>query len=116
LPADRNGPPAGEKTWQYTSVTEPLRRWFCCYWPAAQPVRRTVIPSTGTTSTRKLPNTTPISSAWTPSNPPGNESRIARYVKDVLEREGVTAQLFALDAARANVKLDRDVIFLAEAG
>ena len=37
------------------------------------------------------------------TNPPGNESRIARYVKDVLDREGVTAQIFTLDPERANV-------------
>jgi len=37
------------------------------------------------------------------SNPPGNETRVATYVKSVLEREGIPAQLFALDPARANV-------------
>lgn len=37
------------------------------------------------------------------SNPPGNETRIAVYVKSVLEREGIPAQLFALEPARANV-------------
>ncbi len=37
------------------------------------------------------------------SNPPGNETRVATYVKSALEREGIPAQLFALDPARANV-------------
>ena len=37
------------------------------------------------------------------SNPPGNESRVADYVKSVLDREGVPAQLLALDPARANL-------------
>jgi acetylornithine deacetylase/succinyl-diaminopimelate desuccinylase-like protein len=37
------------------------------------------------------------------SNPPGNETRVAAYVKSVLDREGIPAQLFALDPARANV-------------
>src|SRR5579872_1063686 len=37
------------------------------------------------------------------SNPPGNESNVANYVKSVLDREGIPAQLFALDPARANV-------------
>jgi len=37
------------------------------------------------------------------TNPPGNETRVATYVKSVLDREGIPAQLFALDPARANV-------------
>jgi acetylornithine deacetylase/succinyl-diaminopimelate desuccinylase-like protein len=37
------------------------------------------------------------------SNPPGNETQVASYVKSVLDREGIPAQLFALDPARANV-------------
>ena len=37
------------------------------------------------------------------SNPPGNETRAAEYVKGVLEREGVAAKLFALEPARANL-------------
>ena len=37
------------------------------------------------------------------SNPPGNETQVASYVKSVLDREGISAQLFALDPARANV-------------
>jgi len=32
----------------------------------------------------------------------GNESKIVRYVKDVRDREGVTAQLFDLDPERAH--------------
>ena len=37
------------------------------------------------------------------SNPPGNETQVASYVKSVLDREGIPAQLFALDPVRANV-------------
>ena len=37
------------------------------------------------------------------SNPPGNETRAAEYVKQVLDREGIPAQLIARDPARANV-------------
>jgi len=37
------------------------------------------------------------------SNPPGSETRVATYVKSVLDREGIPAQLFSLDPARANV-------------
>src|SRR4029077_18945208 len=37
------------------------------------------------------------------SNPPGNETRVASYVKSVLDREGIPAELFALDPTRANV-------------
>ncbi|MBZ5591403.1 MAG: M20/M25/M40 family metallo-hydrolase [Acidobacteriia bacterium] len=37
------------------------------------------------------------------SNPPGNESQVAGYVKSVLEREGIPAQLFALEPTRASV-------------
>jgi acetylornithine deacetylase/succinyl-diaminopimelate desuccinylase-like protein len=36
-------------------------------------------------------------------NPPGNETTAAQYVKDVLEREGIPAQLVATDPKRANV-------------
>jgi acetylornithine deacetylase/succinyl-diaminopimelate desuccinylase-like protein len=36
-------------------------------------------------------------------NPPGNETAAAQYVKDVLEREGIPAQLVASDPKRANV-------------
>src|SRR5262245_15105200 len=37
------------------------------------------------------------------SNPPGNESLAAQYVKGVLDREGIPAQLVAGDPKRANV-------------
>src|SRR4029453_8840855 len=37
------------------------------------------------------------------SNPPGNESLAAQYVKEVLEREGIPAQILASDPKRANV-------------
>jgi len=37
------------------------------------------------------------------SNPPGNETRAAEYVKGVLEREGIPAKLLALDPKRANL-------------
>ena len=37
------------------------------------------------------------------SNPPGNETRAAEYVKKVLEREGIPASLFALQPERANL-------------
>ena len=37
------------------------------------------------------------------SSPPGNETQVASYVKSVLDRAGIAAQLFALDPARANV-------------
>ena len=37
------------------------------------------------------------------SNPPGNETKVARYLKTVLEREGIKADLFAADPARANL-------------
>ncbi len=37
------------------------------------------------------------------TNPPGNETRAAEYVKAVLEANGIPAKLYALDPARANV-------------
>jgi acetylornithine deacetylase/succinyl-diaminopimelate desuccinylase-like protein len=37
------------------------------------------------------------------SNPPGNETKAAKYVLGVLEREGIQARLFAKDPDRANV-------------
>ena len=37
------------------------------------------------------------------SNPPGNETQAAEYVKGVLEREGISAELLALDPKRANL-------------
>jgi len=37
------------------------------------------------------------------SNPPGHETRAATYLKAVLDRAGIPAQLLALDPARANL-------------
>jgi len=37
------------------------------------------------------------------SNPPGNETRAAEYVKAVLAAEGIESQLYALDPDRANL-------------
>jgi acetylornithine deacetylase/succinyl-diaminopimelate desuccinylase-like protein len=37
------------------------------------------------------------------SNPPGNETRAVQYVKETLEKEGIPAQTFALEAERANL-------------
>jgi len=37
------------------------------------------------------------------TNPPGNETRAAEYLRDVLTREGIDAKLLALDPARANL-------------
>jgi acetylornithine deacetylase/succinyl-diaminopimelate desuccinylase-like protein len=37
------------------------------------------------------------------SNPPGNETRAAEYLRDVLEREGIPVQILALDPDRANL-------------
>ena len=37
------------------------------------------------------------------TNPPGNESKAAEYVKSVLEHEGIPVELFALEPARANL-------------
>jgi acetylornithine deacetylase/succinyl-diaminopimelate desuccinylase-like protein len=37
------------------------------------------------------------------SNPPGNETQVVNYLKDVLDREGIRYQVFALDPARANL-------------
>ena len=37
------------------------------------------------------------------SNPPGNETRVAEYLKQVLEGEGIPARLLALDPKRANL-------------
>jgi len=36
-------------------------------------------------------------------NPPGNETRAADYLQQVLEKEGISVQRFALEPARANV-------------
>ncbi len=37
------------------------------------------------------------------SNPPGNETKAANYVKALLDREGIPNQMFALEQDRANV-------------
>ena len=37
------------------------------------------------------------------SSPPGNETPVAEYLKQVLEREGISARLLALDPKRANL-------------
>jgi acetylornithine deacetylase/succinyl-diaminopimelate desuccinylase-like protein len=37
------------------------------------------------------------------SNPPGNETKAANYVKALFDREGIPCQMFAMDADRANV-------------
>src|SRR5882672_6603425 len=37
------------------------------------------------------------------SNPPGNETQVAEYVKQVLDKEGIPAKILALDPKRANV-------------
>ena len=37
------------------------------------------------------------------SNPPGNETRVADYLKKVLEANGIPAQVLALDPARGNM-------------
>jgi acetylornithine deacetylase/succinyl-diaminopimelate desuccinylase-like protein len=36
-------------------------------------------------------------------NPPGNERRAAEYLKSVFDREGIPAEIIALDSSRANV-------------
>ena len=37
------------------------------------------------------------------SNPPGNETKVAEYLKQALAREGIESELHALDADRANL-------------
>ena len=37
------------------------------------------------------------------SNPPGNETEVARYLQGILQQEGIQAELFALDPTRANL-------------
>src|SRR5260370_165890 len=37
------------------------------------------------------------------SNPPGNEHLAAEYIKQVLDKEGIPAQIFALDPNRSSV-------------
>ncbi|MBV8841982.1 MAG: M20/M25/M40 family metallo-hydrolase [Bryobacterales bacterium] len=37
------------------------------------------------------------------SNPPGNETKAAEYLKKVFDAEGIPSQIFALDPSRANI-------------
>ena len=37
------------------------------------------------------------------SNPPGNETKAAEYLKKVFDREGIPAQIYALDSGRGNI-------------
>src|SRR5271168_5571009 len=37
------------------------------------------------------------------TDPPGNETKVAEYVKKVLDKEGISAVLVAQDPARANL-------------
>ena len=37
------------------------------------------------------------------TNPPGNETKAVEYIKKVLDREGISYEVFALDANRANI-------------
>src|ERR1700704_1747765 len=37
------------------------------------------------------------------SNPPGNETKAAEYLKKVLDREGIPAQIYELEPGRGNV-------------
>ena len=37
------------------------------------------------------------------SNPPGNETKAAEYLKKIFDAEGIPTQVFALDPARANL-------------
>jgi acetylornithine deacetylase/succinyl-diaminopimelate desuccinylase-like protein len=37
------------------------------------------------------------------SSPPGNETRAAEYLKGVLDKEGISAQILALEPDRANL-------------
>ena len=37
------------------------------------------------------------------SNPPGNETSVVNYLKEVLDREGISYQVFALEPSRANL-------------
>ncbi len=37
------------------------------------------------------------------SNPPGNETTVVNYLKDVLDREGISYQIFAREPSRANL-------------
>ena len=76
-------------------------------------VGATCLTSVGHAQTRKQPNW-PVIEAETmqhyqailrldTSNPPGNESLVAEYAKAVFDKEGIPAQLFALDPKRANI-------------
>lgn len=37
------------------------------------------------------------------SNPPGNETKVAEYLRDALAAEGISSQLYAIDPSRANL-------------
>jgi acetylornithine deacetylase/succinyl-diaminopimelate desuccinylase-like protein len=37
------------------------------------------------------------------TNPPGNETQAAEFLKGILDREGIASQIFALDPKRANL-------------
>jgi acetylornithine deacetylase/succinyl-diaminopimelate desuccinylase-like protein len=37
------------------------------------------------------------------TNPPGNETRVVNYLRPILEREGISCQVFALEKNRANL-------------
>ena len=37
------------------------------------------------------------------TNPPGNETSVVNYLKDVFDREGISYQVFALEPSRANL-------------
>ena len=37
------------------------------------------------------------------SNPPGNETSVVNYLKDILDRDGISYQVFALEPSRANL-------------
>ena len=37
------------------------------------------------------------------SNPPGNETKVAEYLKSILDREGISSEVVALEAARGNL-------------
>jgi acetylornithine deacetylase/succinyl-diaminopimelate desuccinylase-like protein len=65
------------------------------YCVAAEPDWRSIQSETLTHFTRVLRMDT--------TNPPGNETQVAEYVKSVLEKEHIPVQLFAHDPARANL-------------
>jgi acetylornithine deacetylase/succinyl-diaminopimelate desuccinylase-like protein len=37
------------------------------------------------------------------SNPPGNETKVVNYLKEILDREGISTEVYALDPDRANL-------------